>query len=128
GAELGVPGLVLWTSLIIGVIIGLGRLHRRLPKSWRKGDPEQRFLSLALLYVPVSMIGFAVASAFVSFAWIDIVYILAAYTAGLYVCVAQKRRERGGHLGVPAPSRRMRGGAHVPLAAPAPARRSSFRR
>jgi O-antigen ligase len=87
GAELGFPGLALWLVLIVGGTAGVWRYHRRLPSSWRRGDPEQRFLYAATQYLPISMVGFAASSFFVSFAWIDIVYILAALTGGLLALV-----------------------------------------
>lgn len=91
GAELGVPGLILWCMLLFGGIRGMLRLRRSLPVSWRQGSQEQRFLLLATMYLAVAMVGFAVSSAFVSFAWLDIVYILGAFMAGLYVSVEAQR-------------------------------------
>jgi O-antigen ligase len=89
GAELGIPGLLLFWSLVFGGIWRAMALRRRLPIAWMKGTQEQRFLYLATMYMSVSMVGFASASTFVSFAWIDIVYILAALMAGLHVCARQ---------------------------------------
>jgi hypothetical protein len=84
-------------------------LRARLPKSWAKGTEEQQFLHLASMYFGVAMIGFTVASFFVSFAWADVAYFMAALMSGLYVCV---RREM------------MRGAAPaVATAAPAAGRR-----
>lgn len=90
GAETGIPGLVLWSSLVFGGIIAMVRLRRRMPAAWINGDPEQRFLYLVPLYLALAMIGFAVASFFVSFAWLDMVYMLAAFMAGLYLSIQQK--------------------------------------
>jgi O-antigen ligase len=90
GAELGIPGLVLWLVLIFGGIRGMLRLRRRLPPAWARGSPEDRFLYLAPLYLAVAMVGFAVSSFFVSFAWMDPVYYLAALMAGVY-SVASRR-------------------------------------
>lgn len=90
GAELGVPGLILWLSLIFGGIWSMMRLRARLPKHWARGDPEERFLHLMTLYVPVALMGFAVTSFFVSFAYLDPIYIVAALMAGLYVSVEAK--------------------------------------
>jgi O-antigen ligase len=84
GAELGIPGLVLWIVLIFGGIRGMLKLRRRLPPAWARGSPEDRFLYLAPLYIAVAMVGFAVSSFFVSFAWMDPVYYLAALMAGVY--------------------------------------------
>ena len=90
GAELGIPGLTLWILLVFGSIPAMLRLRRRLPEQWIRGDPEQRFLYLCTMYFAVAMTGFAVGSFFVSFAWVDIVYTIAALMAGLGVSVAQR--------------------------------------
>jgi O-antigen ligase len=100
GAELGLPGLILWSSLVFGGIWSMYRLRKRLPRSWANGDAEQRFLYLATLYFMLAMIGFAVTSAFLTFAWLDIVYIIVAFMTGLHICVRQKLRS--GATGVPA--------------------------
>jgi hypothetical protein len=82
--------LILWLSLIFGGIWSMMRLRARLPKHWARGDPEERFLHLMTLYVPVALMGFAVTSFFVSFAYLDPIYIVAALMAGLYVSVEAK--------------------------------------
>jgi O-antigen ligase len=94
-AELGIPGVIMWSSLIFGGIESMRRMRRRLPAGWRTGDREERFLYLMTQYLIVAFVGFAVTSFFLSFAWIDIIYILAAFTAGMYVCVEQKLRQGG---------------------------------
>jgi hypothetical protein len=91
-AELGIPGVLLWSSLIFGGMESMRRMRRRLPPSWRTGDPEERFLYLMTQYLMVAFAGFAVTSFFLSFAWIDIIYILAGFTAGMYVAVEHKLR------------------------------------
>ena len=93
GAETGIPGMVLWTGAVLGGIGAMLRLRRRIPRAWARGDPEQRFLVQAPTYLAVSMIGFAVTSFFVSFAWMDPLYFLLALMAGLYTSVARKQRE-----------------------------------
>ncbi len=92
GAELGIPGLALWSALLFGGIIGMHRLRRRLPKRWLRGDWEERFLYHGTLYLPVALVGFAVTSFFVSFAYMDPLYILAAFMAGIYRCAESKLR------------------------------------
>ncbi len=87
---MGVPGLLLWLALIFGGIGAMINLRRRLGKQWARGDPEQRFLYYAALYFPISLIGFSVTSAFVSFAYIDPLYLMAAYMTGLYSSVRVK--------------------------------------
>ena len=118
GAELGIPGLVAWLFLAIGGPIALLRLHRRVPAAWSRGDPEQRFLRDACLYFAVAFVGFDVSAFFVSFAWMDIIYIMAAFTAGLYAAVEAKLAERQGETPLAAPppapgTTRMRGGAAI---------------
>jgi O-antigen ligase len=113
GAELGIPGLVLFVSAIFGSIFAMLRLRRRIPRSWARGDPEQRFLAQAPTYLAVSMLGFGVNCFFVSFAWMDPIYFLLALMAGLYVSVDRKARE----LGLPG----LAPGRARPRRAPAPA-------
>jgi O-antigen ligase len=94
--ETGLPGIAMWASLVWGGIIAMFRLRRRLPRAWLKGDDEERFLYLASMYLPLAMIGFAVTSFFLSFAWVDMLYILAAFMSGLYICVGRKLQSAGG--------------------------------
>jgi hypothetical protein len=84
-AELGVPGFLVWAALVLGGIVAPLRLRRRLPKSWRRGTESERFIYGATGFFAVSMIGFAVTSFFVSFAWMDPVYVMAAFLTGLYI-------------------------------------------
>lgn len=90
GAETGFTGLILWGLLIFGGIRRMRRLRRKLPQTWRAGDPEQRFIYDATLYLPVSFIAFAITSTFVTFAWLDIFYIAVVFLAGLTM-VARRR-------------------------------------
>lgn len=107
GAELGVPGLILWSSLLFGGIVGLRRLWRRLGPSWARGDPSRQFIYLSTLYLRVAILGFAATSFFVSFAWLDPLYILVALVTGVYVCVEGTTRRPGPRMdGRPVPSRR----------------------
>lgn len=87
GAELGVPGLILFCSLIFGGMLGMGRLRKRLPDRWRRLEGEHRFLYDMATYLPVSLVGFSVAGFFVSFAYHDMLYVLVVFVAGTYVCV-----------------------------------------
>jgi hypothetical protein len=103
GAELGVPGLIVWISLEMGLIVVLLRLRRRLPRKWKRGTSAERFLYGATTFFPLSMIGFAVTSFFVSFAWLEPLYIMAAFTTGLYVSLREHARvQSGGHHSAPA--------------------------
>lgn len=93
GAEMGIPGLLLFSSLVFGGMVAMVRLRKRLPSGWARGDPQERFLYHMALYMPVSLLAFAVTGFFVSFAYQDPIYILAAFMAGLYVAVRAKLRE-----------------------------------
>jgi putative inorganic carbon (HCO3(-)) transporter len=83
GAETGVVGLLIWISLVITNVTIPVRLLRRMPKTWRKGTPDQRFLYFVATYIPVAQVGFAVPSFFVSFAWLEPLYFLSALVVGL---------------------------------------------
>src|SRR5258706_5190681 len=85
GSELGIPGFLIWVSLIVGGIFAPLLLRRRIPKSWRRGTESEQFIYGATSFFPVAMVGFAVTSFFVSFAWMDPLYVMAAFLTGLYV-------------------------------------------
>lgn len=93
GAEMGVPGLFLWCLMVFGTLIAVGRERLRMPASWRDGDYDQRFLFALATYLPLSILGFAATSTFVSFAYNDPMYYLAAMSAGLVVVIRRKRFE-----------------------------------
>jgi O-antigen ligase len=96
GAELGIPGLLLWSSLVFGGIISMRRMHRRLPRAWARGDPEERLLYFSTVYLPVALIGFGATAFFVSFAWLEPIYFLAALVTGVYVSVRERQRTLNG--------------------------------
>ena len=73
----------------------MARLRRRLPPAWLHGDPEERFLYLATIGLPLALVGFAITAFFLSFAYLDLVYVLAAFVAGVYVAVGEKMRRAG---------------------------------
>lgn len=85
GAEMGYPGLVMWASLALGLIIAPLRFRRRMPRQMLQGTDAERFIYSATSYFAVAAVGFAITSFFVSFAWMDPVYFLAAILVGLYV-------------------------------------------
>jgi O-antigen ligase len=85
GAELGIPGLIIWVSLIVGGIVSMLRIRKRLPPSWRRGSDSQRFVHGATTFFPLALIGFAVTSFFVSFAWMDHLYLISAFISGWYI-------------------------------------------
>lgn len=92
GAELGVIGFGLWVAIMFRGIFGNLILARRLPKRWRSGNKEERLLAMAPIYLAVSTVGFASASFFLSFAWMDLMYVLLAFMAGLQTAIAVKLR------------------------------------
>jgi O-antigen ligase len=85
GAEMGIPALAVWCSLAFGGIVAAWRIGRRIPRSWASGSKDQRIAFFASRYLPVSTSAFAVSSFFVSFAYMDPVYILASLLVGLIV-------------------------------------------
>jgi O-antigen ligase len=87
GAEMGIPALIIWLSLLLGGTVGLWRLRRRLPASWEYESAERKFLSDACLFLPISFLGFAVSSAFLSHAYTIVPYVVFAYLGGLHVLV-----------------------------------------
>lgn len=91
GAEMGVPGLILWLVFVFGTMAAVMRQRARLPDSWRQGDPDQRVMFALATYLPLSILGFALTSTFVSFAYIDPMYYLAAMSAGLLTSIRRKR-------------------------------------
>jgi O-antigen ligase len=92
GAELGVPGLIAWVSLLVGGIVAMLRMRGRLPPSWRRGSDSQRFLYSATTFFPLALIGFAVTAFFVSFAWLDPLYLMSAFIGGWYIAVRGQMR------------------------------------
>ena len=100
GAETGFIGLGLWSSLIIGGVVGCFQLRRRMPRWWlTRGTEDQRFLYLATAYLPIAFLGFALTATFVSFAWTEVIYILAALVFGMYAAHQQLVREAHGGSG-----------------------------
>lgn len=91
GAEMGVPGLILWTVFVFGTMVAVMKQRARLPVSWRYGDPDQRMLFALATYIPLSILGFAITSTFVSFVYVDPMYYLAALSAGLITAIREKR-------------------------------------
>jgi len=116
GAELGVPGLLLFSSLVFGGIWGMARLQRRLPRSWARGSPEERLLYLGSGYLATAMAGFAVAGFFVSHAYMDHFYFLVALIVGTYGCVQGPRRAAAIPANAPVMSPGPGGGQGAPAA------------
>ena len=85
GAEMGFPGGVLWTSLLVGGIVSCWRLRRRTGGRLAVSSDDQKLLRWFSETLPLSLVGFGVSAAFVSFAYLDPIYILAAYVTGMNV-------------------------------------------
>lgn len=115
GAETGIPGLLLWVSLVLANVVIPLRLSRRIPRAWRRGTHNQRFLWFSTLYLPVAQVGFAVTAFFVSFAWSEPLYFLSALVAGLVVVVRRERRLAPAEVGGAGfRSRRANWASHLP--------------
>jgi O-antigen ligase len=123
GAEMGIPGLIIFCVMVFTPIGLCARLRKRM-KGWDEGDEEQRLLYFSALYLPVAFIGFSIGGFFVSFAYLDPIYVLVAFTGGLQLSYQHRLRREAepgapaGALNVPfaAPVRRYRGG--LPPASP----------
>jgi O-antigen ligase len=89
-AEMGIPGILLFCTLVFGSIWQCLQIRKRMPVHWYKGSDEEKFLYYTSVYLPVALIGFAVGGFFVSFAYLDLIYVLAAFVAGLQTSVALK--------------------------------------
>jgi O-antigen ligase len=96
GAELGVPGLILWLTLMLGTLWRLLRFGRRVPLSWGSGNPEERLLRLAPQLFAVSLIGFMIGSTFLTFAWHSSAYFIPCLLAGLETSLEVKMRRDAG--------------------------------
>lgn len=110
GAELGIPGLLLFCGLVFGGMIGMVRLRRRLPGAWRRWMGESRFLYDLATFLPVSAVAFAVSGFFVSFAYHDVVYVLTVFVAATYLCSRHLMWEHHRAATVP---REARGGREI---------------
>jgi O-antigen ligase len=107
-AEIGLIAFSAWMAVIIAGTVGLFRTRGRLPKSWRYGSQEQRFLYQMTVYLPVAFIGFFVNSFFVSWAYLDAFYLLFVMLTGLHVATRQcLARVETGVPTVPQPVRGM---------------------
>jgi len=91
-SELGVPGGLLWIALLGGGCVWMLVLRERVPRKWSVGTPEEKYLLGVLTYLPVAIVGFAVSSLFVSFAYASPVYILLAMMAVTTVEVRKRLR------------------------------------
>ena len=85
GAELGVPGLLWFVGLFVTALIALRRVARAQPPPGESGESARR-LSQSLTG---SLIGFIVGGFFLSLAYADIPYLLAALAVALHKTTAR---------------------------------------
>lgn len=90
GAELGIPGVLVWLSLVFGGMAAAFRLRRKLPRTWAEGHEDERFLYHASLYVGLSLLAFSVTAFFLSFAYEFQLYLILGYVTGMQVCVSRR--------------------------------------
>lgn len=83
GAELGIPALLIWISFFWVAIVTLTRIRRRLPRNWARGSPDERFLYFATIYLPVTFLGVASTTFFVSHLYLPGIYTLLAILGGV---------------------------------------------
>jgi O-antigen ligase len=77
GAELGLPGLLLFVGLLAG---GFGALRQVTRRRDAGAAPRERDLAQALT---ASLLGFVVGAVFLSLAYSEMLYALLALAAGL---------------------------------------------
>jgi O-antigen ligase len=120
GAELGIPGLVLWLTLLWGGSVGTWRLRSQIPRRWEWESADRRFLREATLFLPISFVAFAITSFFLTHAFTPPIYIFIAYHAAIVLFVRRElradRRQR----------RQINALAAVPVATSVPARRAAM--
>ncbi|HEX4600963.1 MAG TPA: O-antigen ligase family protein [Gemmatimonadales bacterium] len=79
GAEIGIPGLLFFVGLIVSAFVGLRRVARR---SLQAGAAAQNTARLAQSLM-TALVGFAVGGFFLSLAYSDVLYALAALALAL---------------------------------------------
>ena len=79
GAELGIPGLLLFVGLIVSVFVALRRVSRQAARAGPQGNDLAR-LAQSLM---TALVGFVVGGFFLSLAYADLLYTLTALGLGL---------------------------------------------
>lgn len=82
GAELGAPGLLLFIGVIATALRSLRRITRPPPRA----SPTPVEVSRLAQGLMAALVGFTVGSFFLSLAYADMLYVLAALTIGLVKC------------------------------------------
>ena len=91
--ETGIPGFLLWVSMILVTMRRLLRLRRRLRKRYHP-DSVRDFV-LCADFLLVSLIGFCIGAQFLTMAYFPILFGQVALAAGLELSVADwKRKQR----------------------------------
>ncbi len=86
GAELGLPGGIVFLALVFGSMGGLHLLSRRASRRWGESeDPARRLVMLGGRYLTLSYVGFSIGAFFLTFAYLDVIYILTAMTVGVHL-------------------------------------------
>ena len=79
GAELGIPGLLLFMAMLASVFMSLRRVARRALAA----DPPARDVSRLAQSLMAALVGFVVGAFFLSLAYSNMLYTLAAFAVGL---------------------------------------------
>jgi O-antigen ligase len=79
GAELGMPGVLLFLGLIAKAFLSL----RRVVRYARRTSPPVRDVSRLAQSLTAALVGFVVGAFFLSLAYADMLYVLIAFAVGL---------------------------------------------
>jgi O-antigen ligase len=90
GAEMGIFALLIWVSFFWVAIVKLPRIRKRLPAHWATGSPDERFLYLATIYLPVTFLVVAATTSFVSHLYLPPMYILLAILGGVLLEIERR--------------------------------------
>jgi O-antigen ligase len=89
GAELGIPGLLIFVAIIFSTFVGLRRLNRGEAPADDEAEDSPRALINALT---AALVGFVVGAYFLSLVYTELFYILVALTVGLQKVVRAESR------------------------------------
>jgi hypothetical protein len=91
-AELGIPGALVFVALVFGGMGGMFLVSRRASRRWgRRAVGTRREVVMASQYIALSFAGFTIGASFLSFAYLDLIYLLTAMSVGVYL---EERRLR----------------------------------
>ncbi len=89
-AETGIPGFLLWFSMIVSALVRLLKLRMRLRR--RYPDDSVRDFVLCADFLFVGLIGYCIGCQFLTMAYFPILFVQIALAAGLELSVAKWRR------------------------------------